>query len=64
MVTPTVVRPLERPGEVRLPTDQVAPPSDVERILRAKLSAAPGGAQALGGMGTARLRGDMGFVLE
>ena len=64
IVTPTIVRPIARPEAVRLPTAEVAAPSDIELILRGKLSSAPGGAQALQGMGTARLRGDMGFVLE
>lgn len=64
IVTPTIVRPVARPDQERLPTVEVEAPSDIERILRGKLSAAPGGAQALGGMGTARLRGDMGFLLE
>ncbi len=64
IVTPTIVRPVARPDEERLPTAEVEAPSDLELILRAKLSAAPGGAQVLQGMGTARLRGDMGFLLE
>jgi pilus assembly protein CpaC len=64
IVTPTIVRPIAHPSEVRLPTDEVAAPSDVELILRAKIGAVPGGAQALGGMGNARLRGDMGFMVE
>ena len=64
IVTPTIVRPVARPDEERLPTAEVAAPSDLELILRGKLSAAPGGAEALGGMGAARLRGDMGFLLE
>lgn len=64
IVTPTIIRPVARPDTERLPTEEVAPPSDLERILRAKLSTAPGGAQALQGMGNARLRGDMGFLLE
>ncbi len=64
IVTPTIVRPVARPDQERLPTTEVAAPSDVELILRGKLSTAPGGAQALQGMGSARLRGDMGFVLE
>ena len=64
IVTPTIVRPVARPDMERLPTAEVAAPSDIELILRAKLSNAPGGGEALQGMGDARLRGDMGFVLE
>lgn len=64
IVTPTIVRPVARPDMERLPTAEVAAPSDIERILRGKLSAAPGGPQVLQGMGSARLRGDMGFMLE
>ncbi len=64
IVTPTIVRPVARPDMERLPTAEVTAPSDVERILRSKLSVAPGGGEALQGMGDARLRGDMGFVLE
>ena len=64
IVTPTIVRPVARPDMERLPTAEVTAPSDIELILRAKLSNAPGGGEALQGMGDARLRGDMGFVLE
>jgi len=64
IVTPTIVRPVTRPDLERLPTAEVTPPSDIERILRGKLSVAPQGAAALQGMGNARLRGDMGFLLE
>ena len=64
IVTPTIVRPVAQPDVERLPTAEVKAPSDLELILRSKLSAAPGGAEALQGMGGARLQGDMGFLLE
>ena len=64
IVTPTIVRPVADPAALRLPTAEVTVPSDIEQILRGKLSVAPGGPQALQGMGTARLRGDMGFLME
>ncbi len=38
IVTPTIVRPVARPDMMRLPTAEVAAPSDVELILRGKLS--------------------------
>jgi pilus assembly protein CpaC len=64
IVTPTIVRPVTRPEVERLPTASTASPSDLELILRGKLSTAPGGTRALQGIGAARLRGDMGFEFE
>ncbi len=64
IVTPTLVRPVAGPGALRLPTDTTGPPSDVERILRARLSQSPAGQAALERMGTARFIGDAGFLLE
>ena len=64
IVTPTIVRPVARPDVVRLPTSEVTPPSDLELILRGKLSTTPNGARVLQGIGSARLRGDMGFEIE
>ena len=64
IVTPTLVRPAAGPGVLRVPTDSVGPPSDVERILRARLSQAPAGQAALDRIGTARFGGNAGFMLE
>lgn len=64
IVTPVIVRPVSQPSALRVPTDTLVAPNDVERILRAKLSDAPGGSAALRSLGQARLRGDMGFVVE
>ena len=64
IVTPVIVRPVARPGALRVPTDAFVAPNDLERILRAKLSDAPGGAAVLQSLGHARLQGDMGFVVE
>jgi pilus assembly protein CpaC len=61
IVTPYLVRPASNPNAFRLPTDKVAPASDIERILWGKLAAG----QALeGGKPPAKLRGDPGFILK
>lgn len=64
LVTPTLVRPTNGPGVMRLPTDTVGPASDVERILRARLSQAPAGQAVLDRIGSARFGGNAGFLLQ
>ena len=63
IVTPYIVRPAASVAALRAPTQQVAAPSDVERLLLGRLSAAD---SARGGpRGEAlRFRGDAGWLLE
>ncbi len=65
IVTPYVVRPVADGPSLKLPTDGLAPASDVERVFMDRLSKAypPGAANAIGLSG-ARLRGDAGFVFQ
>jgi pilus assembly protein CpaC len=65
IVTPYVVRPVADGPSPKLPTDGLAPASDVERVFMDRLSKAypPGAASAIGVNG-ARLRGDAGFVFQ
>jgi pilus assembly protein CpaC len=65
IVTPYVVRPVADGPPLKLPTDGLAPASDVERIFMDKLTQTkkPGAAQEIG-LGGVRLRGNSGFVFE
>ena len=65
IVTPYVVRPVADGPSLKLPTDGLAPASDVERVFMDRLSKAypPGAANAIG-LNGARLRGDAGFVFQ
>ncbi len=59
VVTPYIVRPVNHPSALRLPTDGWSPPSDLERILFHRQQAR-GVATRL----TARIPGDAGFIAQ
>ena len=65
VVTPYMVRPVSQTAQVKAPTDNFVPASDIERIFMGRVNtpgtAAP--AQPVG-PGGVRLRGDAGFMLE
>ncbi len=65
IVTPYVVRPVADGPSLKLPTDGLAPASDVERVFMDRMTKAspPGAANAIG-LNGARLRGDAGFVFQ
>jgi pilus assembly protein CpaC len=65
IVTPYVVRPVAEGPSLKLPTDGLAPASDVERVFMDRLTKAstPGAANAIG-LNGARLRGNAGFVFQ
>ncbi len=66
IVTPYIVKPADRPSDVRLPTDGLQFSSDIERILLGRLTAVPAAGSASLGTPTPRphLRGAAGFMLE
>ncbi len=59
VVTPYLVRPAASANAFRLPTDKVAPSSDIERILGGRLATAPEGSKP-----AVKLRGDPGFIYK
>src|SRR5229473_2319093 len=65
IVTPYVVRPVSDGPSLKLPTDGLAPASDIERVFMDRLTKAspPGAANAIG-LNGARLRGNAGFVFQ
>jgi pilus assembly protein CpaC len=65
IVTPYVVRPAADGPSLKVPTDGLAPASDIERVFMDRLTkaSAPGAATAIG-LNGARLRGDAGFVFQ
>jgi pilus assembly protein CpaC len=60
VITPYLVRGVSDHGQVKLPTDDWKPPSDLERILLLRQSAR-GGVQAAA---TVHIPGDAGFVVQ
>jgi pilus assembly protein CpaC len=65
IVTPYLVRPANAQA-LKLPTDGLAPASDLERIFLGRLNRNSGEAGAVNpiGVGGARLRGDSGFIIN
>jgi pilus assembly protein CpaC len=66
LVTPYLVRPVDDPTAMALPTDGYRAPTDIERILEGRLHGArlqPGRGGPVGPEGQ-RLAGPVGFVLE
>jgi pilus assembly protein CpaC len=63
IVTPYVVRPANAQA-LQLPTDGLAPASDIERIFLGRLNRAHGGTGAVNAIGVngVRLQGDAGFI--
>ncbi|HLZ66966.1 MAG TPA: type II and III secretion system protein family protein [Aliidongia sp.] len=70
IVTPYIVKPIDDPKSIRLPTDGLRPPSDLELMLLGKISgsrAVPSeydGRLAIESLSGPRLSGDAGFELE
>jgi pilus assembly protein CpaC len=70
IVTPYIVKPIVDPKTIRLPTDGLRPPSDLELMLLGKISgprATPAeydGQLAIESLSGPRLSGDAGFELE
>ena len=70
IVTPYIVKPIDDPKSIRLPTDGLRPPSDLELMLLGKISgsrAVPSeydGQLATERLNGPRLSGDAGFELE
>lgn len=68
IVTPYMVRPALA-GQLRLPTDNVSPPREIDLFLNGRIEGARSGAGAAGGPSTAMpagagLAGDVGYVLR
>lgn len=65
IVTPYIVRPANAQA-MKLPTDGLAPASDLERIFLGRLNRASGQTGAVNpiGIGGARLQGDPGFIIN
>lgn len=59
IVTPYIVRPVSNPASVSLPTDTVAPSSDLERILQGRIARQQGHTPPV-----IKLKGDAGFILR
>jgi pilus assembly protein CpaC len=59
IVTPYLVRPVASPDTFKVPTDNAAPTSDVERILEGRLGQGTGD-----GPRPVKLRGDPGFIYK
>ncbi|MGC2779014.1 MAG: type II and III secretion system protein family protein [Bradyrhizobium sp.] len=65
IVTPYIVRPIADETTIRLPTDFVGPPSDLDRLLFGQLATTkPGRGGGRPASPTSRLRGDAGFMFE
>jgi pilus assembly protein CpaC len=62
IVTPYLVRPVAKSGDLQLPTQGVRYSSDLERILKGRLTAAAQAATRAGG--EPRLHGAAGFMVE
>jgi pilus assembly protein CpaC len=59
IVTPYVVRPISNPSNIALPTDNVAPASDLERILQGRIAR-----EKKGNPPPVKLKGDAGFIIR
>ena len=70
IVTPYIVKPIDDPKSIRLPTDGLRPPSDLELMLLGKISGSRAvpteydGQLATERLSGPRLSGDAGFELE
>jgi pilus assembly protein CpaC len=62
IVTPYIVRPAVSTTQMQAPTDRVAPPSDVDRVLLNRVASPPPGRQAPKAKVTRPLQD--GFILE
>jgi pilus assembly protein CpaC len=58
IVTPYLVRPISNPGNIALPTDNVEPASDLERLLQGRLARQKNTSPPV------KLKGDAGFIYK
>jgi pilus assembly protein CpaC len=63
VITPYIVRPVSQASALAVPNDAVQPASDLERIFLGRINT-PRTAIPPIGPGAARLKGDVGFMLE
>lgn len=71
VVTPYLVKPVDDPNKLKLPTDGLVPPNELERVLRGHITAASPTPVTMGGPPSSisvltgpHLAGDAGFDLE
>jgi len=64
IVTPYIVEPVTRLADMQLPTDGLAPPNELERMLLGQFQSPAAGNQPTLPHGTPRLAGNAGFILE
>jgi pilus assembly protein CpaC len=64
IVTPFIVRPISESSAVRVPTDLVGPPSDLDRLLFGKLGTTKTGKSSPPTGSGVHLHGDAGFMYE
>jgi pilus assembly protein CpaC len=63
VITPYIVRPVSQATALTVPNDAVQPASDLERIFLGRINTPRTAIPAIG-PGAARLKGDVGFMLE
>ena len=63
VVTPYIVRPAASAGQIKVPTERIAPPSDADRILLNRVASPPPGRQAPK-LPVPRPLNETGFILE
>ncbi|MGH7076164.1 MAG: type II and III secretion system protein family protein [Stellaceae bacterium] len=64
VVTPYIVRPIDNPSSIRLPTDAWRPATDMERVLFGEIQGTPHNAANPGGAHAPHLLGAAGFEVE
>ncbi|MGB8842038.1 MAG: type II and III secretion system protein family protein [Aliidongia sp.] len=69
IVTPYITEPIADPRDIRLPTDGLAPPNDIDLILRGRVNArnptaADGVVATTANTGALHITGDAGFDIE
>ena len=63
VITPYIVRPVSQANALAVPNDAVQPANDLERIFLGRINTPRTAIPAIG-PGAARLKGDVGFMLE
>jgi pilus assembly protein CpaC len=63
VITPYIVRPVSQGTAMAVPNDAVQPASDLERIFLGRINTPRATVPPIG-PGAARLKGDVGFMLE
>jgi len=64
IVTPYVVKPVERVADLKIPNDGYRPPNVIERLLLSRFQSAEGQGPAAAGTDAPRLAGSAGFILQ